>query len=109
MMYGRYGAHGYVPKQGFQRKKKVIRRGARRLWNIMTGIHCKKKVFGLQMKTRDTHIAYNPVVCLYIHKHEKVTNYLKTKHKKNHEGLIQWALMPLGTTLIFTTEKIIKT
>ena len=83
MTDGRYGAHGYFPKQGFQRKKKAIWRGARRLRNIMTGINFEEKVSVLDIKTRDTRISYNPVVCLYIHKHEKVTNYLKMKHQKN--------------------------
>ena len=68
----------------------------------------EKKVFRLEMKTLDTHIAYNPVVCLYIHKHKKITNYLKMKHKKIPKRITQWALMPLGPTLIFTTETIIK-
>ena len=79
---GRDGAHGYVPKRGFKRRKKAIWRGARRIKNVMTRINFKKKGFGLDMKTLDTHIAYNPVVCLYIHKQEKITNYLKTKHKR---------------------------
>ena len=68
------GTHGYVPKRGFKRRKKAIWRGARRLRNITTRINCKKKGFGLEMKTLDTHIAYNPAVYLFIHKHEKVTN-----------------------------------
>ena len=68
----RGGAHGYVPKRGFKPKKKAICRGARRLCNITTRINCKKKGFGLEMKTLDTHISYNPVVCLYIHKHKKI-------------------------------------
>ena len=68
------GAHGYVPKRVFKRKKKAIWRGARRLRNITTRINCKKKGFGLEMKTLDTHIAYNPALYLFIHKHEKVTN-----------------------------------
>ena len=91
MTDGRYGAHGYVPKRRFQRKKKAVWRGARRLRNTMTGINCKKKVFVLEMKTRDTHISYNPVMCLYIHKHEKVTNYLKMKHQKK-----TWGINPMG-------------
>ena len=108
MIDGRDGAHGYVPKRGFKRKKQAIWRGARRLWNIMTWINCKKKVFRLEMKTLDTHIAYNPVVCLYIHKHETITNYLKMKHKKIHKRITQWGPMPLGPTILFETETIIK-
>ena len=48
----------------------------------MTRIKRNKKGFGLEMKTRDTHIAYNTVACLYIHRHKKFTNYLNIKYKK---------------------------
>ena len=36
-------------------------------------------------------------------KNESVTKELNTKHKK-YKGLNKWSLVPLGTTLILTTE-----
>ena len=52
---------GTYPDEDFDVKNQAILRGAQRLCRIMTGIWRKKQVFGLEMKTQDIHIAYNPV------------------------------------------------
>ena len=65
---GRYDAHGYLPRQGLQSKNQAIWRGAWILWRIMTRIRHKNQGLGWEMKTRSTHIAYNPVARFYIWK-----------------------------------------
>ena len=41
-----------------------------------------------------------------LHKHKHFTNILKMKHKKHLKGCNQRSFVPLGSTFLFTTEKL---
>ena len=64
--YERDGTHEYVPRLGLWNKKHTICRGVQRIWCIMTRVRRKNQEFGLETKTRGTHIGYNPVAHFYI-------------------------------------------